>query len=475
VESELDVNIKQDSMARRVHKIHFVGIGGVGMCGIAEVLLNQGYQISGSDLKANAATKRLQELGAVIAIGHDAQHVTTCDVVVKSTAVTSDNPEIVAAKKARIPVVPRAEMLAELMRFNDGIAIAGTHGKTTTTSLVSSILAEGDLDPTFVIGGKLNSANCNARLGKSRYFVAEADESDASFLYLTPMMIVVTNIDNDHLTTYQNDFARLQDTFVQFIQRLPFYGLAVLCIDDPVVRQLLPKITRPVLTYGFDPQADVRVMDWQPNGRQSRFSVTRGKTSAPLDVTLNLAGRHNVLNAVAAIAIAAELGVSDAAIGRALSEFAGIGRRFQITEEVKLGDKTVTLVDDYAHHPREIEATLLAARQAWPDRRLLVVFQPHRYSRTAQLFDDFIRVLSAADVLILLEIFAASEAAMPEVNSDALVMAIAQQEQLQPMVLADNAGLSKLLTEKALENDVVLLLGAGSIGAMATDLAKLAL
>jgi UDP-N-acetylmuramate--alanine ligase len=475
VESELEVNIKQDSMARRVHKIHFVGIGGVGMCGIAEVLLNQGYQISGSDLKANAATERLQELGALIAIGHDAQHVTTCDVVVKSTAVTPDNPEIVAAKKARIPVVPRAEMLAELMRFNDGIAIAGTHGKTTTTSLVSSILAEGGLDPTFVIGGKLNSANCNARLGKSRYFVAEADESDASFLYLTPMMIAVTNIDNDHLSTYQNDFVRLQDTFVQFIQRLPFYGLAVLCIDDPVVQQLLPKITRPVLTYGFDPQADVRVMDWQPNGRQSRFSVTRGKAYAPLDVTLNLAGRHNVLNAVAAIAIASELGVSDAAIGRALREFAGIGRRFQITEKVKLNDKTVTLVDDYAHHPREIAATLQAARQAWPDRRLLVVFQPHRYSRTTQLFDDFIQALSAADALILLEIFAASEPATPEMNSDVLATAIARQKSLQPVVLADNAGLSKLLAEKAEDNDIVLLLGAGSIGTMAAELAKLAL
>ncbi|NKB47163.1 MAG: UDP-N-acetylmuramate--L-alanine ligase [Legionellales bacterium] len=460
------------SMAQRVDKIHFVGIGGVGMCGIAEVLLNQGYQISGSDLRESVATGRLQQLGATIAIGHEAKHIAHCDVVVKSTAVTEDNPEIVAAKQARIPVVPRAGMLAGLMRFKDGIAIAGTHGKTTTTSLISSILAEGELDPTYVIGGKLNSTDCNAYLGQSRYFVAEADESDASFLYLTPNMLVVTNIDDDHLATYQHDFAKLQQTFVQFIQRLPFYGLAVLCLDDPVVKQILPQITRPVITYGFDEQADVRVMDWQACGQQSQFSLVRAQQQAPLDITLNLSGQHNVLNAVAAITIATQLGVDDAAIQRALNKFAGIGRRFQVTDDVLLGDKRVTLVDDYAHHPREIAATLQAARQAWPDRRLKVVFQPHRYSRTQQLFDAFIDVLNQVDHVLLLDIFPANETPIIGVTSEALANAMMLRTQQPVQVLIDATQLCQTLADNVQTDDVVLMLGAGSIGRMAAQLTQ---
>ncbi|HVL02405.1 MAG TPA: UDP-N-acetylmuramate--L-alanine ligase, partial [Dongiaceae bacterium] len=387
---------------RRIRCIHFVGIGGAGMSGIAEVLLNQGYLITGSDIKAGDVTRRLESFGARIFIGHNAANVKQANVVVVSTAVKQDNPELVAAREARIPIVPRAEMLGELMRYRHGIAIAGTHGKTTTTSLVASILAEGGLDPTFVIGGLLNSAGTNARLGDSRYFVAEADESDASFLHLQPMTSIVTNIDADHMSTYGGDFNKLKDTFIQFLHNLPFYGLAVVCMDDPVIRDILTAITRPTVTYGVHEQADVRAEDIQLVGMRSHFKVLRKDCAGVLNVTLNIPGHHNVLNALAAIAVATDEGIDDAAIVRALEKFQGVGRRFQVYGDFPVEGGNVTLVDDYGHHPREVAATFAAARAAWPDRRIVMLYQPHRYSRTRELYEDFVSVLSEVDLLLLM-------------------------------------------------------------------------
>ncbi|MGD8875168.1 MAG: UDP-N-acetylmuramate--L-alanine ligase, partial [Gammaproteobacteria bacterium] len=425
----------------RVRRVHFVGVGGAGMGGIAEVLHNLGYAVSGSDMRENAVTRRLAAMGVRIFIGHEAIHVAACDVVVASTAIPADNPEILAAREHRIPVVPRAEMLAELMRFRFGIGVAGTHGKTTTTSLTASLLAEGGLDPTFVIGGQLNSAASHAQLGAGYYLVAEADESDASFLYLQPSMAVVTNIDADHLPAYEGDFERLRQTFIEYLHHLPFYGLAVLCLDDPQVRSILEEVTRPVITYGIDTAADVRASQLRQEGLQTHFMVQRPGHAQAIAVTLNLPGRHNVLNALAAIAIATELGVSDDAIQRALAGFQGIGRRFNLVGEIVVPAGQVLLVDDYAHHPREIAPTLEAARAGWPGRRLVVVFQPHRYTRTHDLFDDFIEVLSAVDVLLLCEVYAAGETPISGADGRALARGIRARGQVDPVFVADLATL----------------------------------
>ncbi|MBY0544249.1 MAG: UDP-N-acetylmuramate--L-alanine ligase, partial [Gammaproteobacteria bacterium] len=382
----------------RISHIHFIGIGGAGMGGIAEVLLNQGFVISGSDIKENNLTQRLRQLGATVHIGHQSEHVLRANAVVVSSAIHESNPELISAREMRLPIVPRAEMLAELMRFKQGIAIAGTHGKTTTTSLIASILAEGGLDPTFVIGGLLNSAGTNARLGASQYIVAEADESDASFLFLHPMMSVITNIDMDHMATYQGDFNQLKDAFLRFIHQLPFYGLAVLCIDDPVVREVMTQVTRPIITYGFDRDADIYAVDVEYVGTQIHFKVIRKYQNDAIAISLNIPGRHNVLNAMAAIAIATEVGVSDAAIQSALNGFQGVGRRMQVLGQFPFSTGEVLMVDDYGHHPTEVAATLEAIRKAWPTKRLVMAYQPHRYTRTHDLFDDFARVLSEVDV-----------------------------------------------------------------------------
>lgn len=455
----------------RIQRIHFVGIGGAGMGGIAEVLLNLGYAVSGSDLRENPVTRRLTAGGATVYLGHRAENVHGCDVVVTSTAVAADNPEVVSARAARIPVVPRAEMLAELMRFRFGIAVAGTHGKTTTTSLIASLLAEDGLDPTFVIGGLLNSAGAHARLGEGRYLVAEADESDASFLYLAPMMAVVTNIDADHMSTYGGDFERLKQAFVEFLHHLPFYGLAVLCADDVVIRELLPVFSKPVLTYGFAASdADVRGLDLRQDGPHTHFRVTRRGHEAELDITLNMPGEHNALNALAAIAVASELGVADAVMQKALFEFQGIGRRFQLYGELDTPMGSVLLVDDYGHHPREVAATLTAARRAWPKRRVVLVFQPHRYSRTRDLFEDFAQVLSEADVLVLLEVYAASEQSRGGDDGRALSRAIRLRGQVDPVFVEDIEELPTILHGLLRDGDVLLTLGAGSIGAAAARL-----
>jgi len=456
----------------RVRRVHFVGVGGAGMSGIAEVLHNLGYAVSGSDMRENAVTRRLAEMGVRVFIGHDAGHVADCDVVVVSTAIPAENPEILAAREHRIPVVPRAEMLAELMRFRFGIGVAGTHGKTTTTSLTASLLAEGGLDPTFVIGGQLNSAASHAQLGKGYYLVAEADESDASFLYLQPSMAVVTNIDADHLSTYEGDFERLRQTFIDYLHHLPFYGLAVLCLDDPQVRSILEEVTRPVITYGIDTAADVRASQLRQEGLRTHFMVERPGHAQALAVTLNLPGRHNVLNALAAIAIATELGVSDAAMQRALAEFQGIGRRFHLVGEIPAPAGRVLLVDDYAHHPREIAPTLAAARAGWPGRRLVVVFQPHRYTRTHDLFDDFIEVLSTVDVLLLCEVYAAGENPISGADGRALARGIRARGQVDPVFVADLATLPAVLGDILQDGDVLLTLGAGDIGSASARLAE---
>jgi len=454
----------------RVRRVHFVGVGGAGMGGIAEVLHNLGYAVSGSDMRENAVTRRLAAMGVRIFIGHEAIHVAACDVVVASTAIPADNPEILAAREHRIPVVPRAEMLAELMRFRFGIGVAGTHGKTTTTSLTASLLAEGGLDPTFVIGGQLNSAASHAQLGAGYYLVAEADESDASFLYLQPSMAVVTNIDADHLPAYEGDFERLRQTFIEYLHHLPFYGLAVLCLDDPQVRSILEEVTRPVITYGIDTAADVRASQLRQEGLQTHFMVQRPGHAQAIAVTLNLPGRHNVLNALAAIAIATELGVSDDAIQRALAGFQGIGRRFNLVGEIVVPAGQVLLVDDYAHHPREIAPTLEAARAGWPGRRLVVVFQPHRYTRTHDLFDDFIEVLSAVDVLLLCEVYAAGETPISGADGRALARGIRARGQVDPVFVADLATLPAMLGDILQDGDIVLTLGAGDIGAASARL-----
>jgi len=455
---------------RRIRRAHFVGIGGAGMGGIAEVLLNLGYEVSGSDLRANAVTRRLQQQGAQIWLGHDAGHVAECDVVVVSSAVNEENPEVAAARERRIPVVPRAEMLAEIMRFRHGIAVAGTHGKTTTTSLVASILADAGLDPTFVIGGQLNSASSHARLGSGRYLVAEADESDASFLYLQPMLAVVTNIDADHLSSYGGDFQRLRQTFVEFLHHLPFYGLAVLCLDDPNVRDVLPELTRQVCSYGIDSDdADIRALNLQQRGMQMHFEIRQAE-HPPLAVVLNLPGRHNVLNALAAVAVARELGVDDSAIQHALETFAGIGRRFEVHGEISVAGGTALLIDDYGHHPSEIAATLEAARHGWPERRLVVAFQPHRYSRTHDLLDDFAQVLVNADVLLITEVYAAGEAPISGADGRALCRAVRGRGRVDPVFVEDVETLPKVLNDLLQPGDVLLTLGAGSIGAVAANL-----
>ena len=457
---------------RRVQRVHFVGIGGVGMAGIAEVLLNLGYTVSGTDIKEGAATRRLAELGATIHIGHAAKHAAGADVVVTSSAVGEDNPEVVAAHERLVPVVPRAEMLAELMRFRYGIAVAGTHGKTTTTSLVAALLAEGGLDPTFIVGGKVLGAGTNARLGEGPYLVAEADESDASFLFLTPMLAIVTNIDADHLEAYGGDFARLKDTFVEFIHHLPFYGLAVLCVDDPVVREILPRVGRPVLTYGVETDADLWAEKLEPVGAGTRFTLRTKDSQQGWTVHLALPGRHNVLNALAAAAVARELGVEMGAIQAALSSFAGIGRRCEVHGELDLDGKRCLLVDDYGHHPREIANIVAAVRGAWPDRRLLVVFQPHRYSRTRDLFEDFCRVLADLDALVLCEGYAAGEAPVANADGRALARGVRARGGVNPVFLSDLAELPELLADIAGDGDVVLTLGAGDIGQAAAGLAR---
>ena len=456
----------------RVRRIHFVGIGGAGMCGIAEVLHNLKFDISGSDLRASPTTQRLQSLGVKVAIGHDAALVKGADVVVTSSAVAEANPEVTAAHAARIPVIPRAEMLGELMRLQRGIAIAGTHGKTTTTSLVASCLAEGGLDPTFVIGGRLNSAGTNARLGSGEYLVAEADESDASFLTLQPYMAVVTNIDADHMATYGGDFERLKQAFVDFLHHLPFYGLAVLCVDDPVVREILPAVHKPVLTYGIEQAADVRATDIRQDGLKMHFNVSLQGEKGAFAVTLNQPGRHNVLNALAAIAIANALGVKHEAIQRALAHFSGIGRRFQLNGSVPLNGGEVMLVDDYGHHPREIAATVAAARASWPGRRLVVVFQPHRYTRTRDLMDDFSDVLSGIGMLFVTEIYAAGEKKIAGADGRALCRAIRARGKSDPVFVPDVLKLTEHLKDALKPNDVLLTLGAGNIGAVAAGLTQ---
>ncbi len=465
-------------MKHIVQHIHFVGIGGAGMCGIAEVLLNLGYRVSGSDLSESATTKRLSDLGAVIQIGHDAKHIGNAEAVVISTAVAGNNPEVLAARAAHIPVIQRAVMLGELMRLKQGIAIAGTHGKTTTTSLVASVLAEGGLDPTFVIGGKLNSAGVNARLGQGDFIVVEADESDASFLQLFPAMEVITNIDADHMDTYQHDMARLKQTFVQFTQRMPFYGIAVLCIDDANVRDIIPFVSQPILRYGLSVDADIRASDVEAVGTQMTFTVHRkairrhGAQPGPLNIRLNLPGKHNVLNALAAIGIATELGVSDEAIIKALAQFSGVGRRFQHFGEINLkGGGHFTLIDDYGHHPVEMNATLAAARGAYPNRRLVLAFQPHRFTRTRDCFGDFVQVLRQFDAVVLTDVYPAGEARIPGADSKSLIKALGKSipTQLVEQVKEIPVILGTLLQD----GDVLITMGAGSISQVPHAIAEM--
>jgi UDP-N-acetylmuramate--alanine ligase len=464
---------------RRIHTIHLVGIGGSGMSGIAEVLINLGYRVQGSDLKENAATRRLTQLGARIAIGHADRNIDGADVVVISSAVPPGNPEIMAALAARIPVVQRAEMLGELMRFRYSIAVAGTHGKTTTTSLVASILAEGGADPTFVIGGRLKSADSNARLGTGRYLVAEADESDSSFTHLQPLIAIVTNIDNDHLATHDGDFERLKSSFVEFLHNLPFYGLAILCLDDATLVSVMPRISRPVMTYGLAAAADVRAVNVRRNGLQTQFDVLRSGTAArsgapaALTVTLNLPGTHNVSNALAAIAVATELGIEDAAIARALTAFQGIDRRLQHVGDVALAAGVVTIVDDYGHHPTEIAATLEALRQGYPGRRLVLAFQPHRYTRTRDLIDDFGRVLSQADVLLVTEVYSAGEAPIVGADGRAICRAVRSRAQVEPVFVENVETLGAALRGMIRGGDVVVTMGAGNINAVSHGLPAL--
>lgn len=451
-------------MKHKIKHIHFVGIGGSGMSGIAEVLLNLGYKVSGSDLASNAASQRLQSLGADVRIGHAADNIRGADAVVTSTAVNEANPEVVAARAAKVPIVPRAIMLGELMRLKRGIAIAGTHGKTTTTSLVASVLAQGGLDPTFVIGGRLNSAGANAKLGSGEYIVAEADESDASFLNLSPMIEVITNIDADHMETYEHDFEKLKGAFVNFTHRLPFYGRAMMCIDDANVRAILPQVTKPVTTYGFSEDAEVRALDARAEGIQMHFTV-RQQGYPDTEFVLNQPGMHNVLNACSAIAIAREIGVPDEATAQGLREFNGVGRRFTRYGEVELPQGgSFTLVDDYGHHPVEAQVTLAAARAAYPGRRLVLAFQPHRYSRTRDLFEDFVKVLAAPDVLLLAEVYPAGEAPIVAADGRALARALRAGSQIEPIFVEAIADMPATILKVARDGDVVLTMGAGSIG-----------
>ncbi|BBL21997.1 UDP-N-acetylmuramate--L-alanine ligase [Acinetobacter radioresistens] len=456
---------------RRIKQIHFVGIGGAGMCGIAEVLKNQGYCVSGSDIKASKTTAQLEENGIEVFIGHAADNIKGASVLVVSTAIDPENPEVKAAIEQRIPVVRRAEMLGELMRYRHGIAVAGTHGKTTTTSLLTCMLAEEGMDPTYVIGGLLNRTGVNAALGASRYIVAEADESDASFLHLEPMAAIVTNIDADHMDTYGGSFDVLKDTFIQFLHKLPFYGLAVVCGDDANIREIMPRIARPLLTYGFNPDNDIRAVDVEQDGMRSHFTVLR-KDREPLRLTINQPGLHNVLNALAAIGVATDEGVSDAAIGRALEGFSGVGRRFQVQGEFGLEQGTVKLVDDYGHHPKEVEATIKAARQSHPDRRLVMMFQPHRFSRTRDCFDDFVDVLSQVDQLLLLEVYPAGEKPIVGADSRSLARSIRLRGEVEPILIDPVEGNLQNVIQKVLQpNDLLLTQGAGNVGAISLELA----
>lgn len=455
---------------RKIQRVHFVGIGGVGMCGIAEVLLNLGYKVSGSDVKENAAIKRLLKQGAKVFIGQKASNVIDVEVVVVSTAIAVDNVEVVAAKEHRIPVIRRAEMLAEIMRFRHGIAIAGTHGKTTTTSLTASLLIEAGLDPTYVIGGKLNSAATNAKLGEGKYFVAEADESDASFLLLQPMMAVVTNIDADHLETHDGDFERYKHSFVEFLHHLPFYGKAIICLDDPENKQIMDKVSRPVITYGIDSEADVKAENIQCNGMQCHYDLVLPESTTKTKIILNMPGKHNVLNSLAAITVAHLLGVDTSAMQKALQTFDGIGRRMQQYGEIKTTKGSVLLVDDYGHHPTEIKATLEAAKNAWKERRIVVVFQPHRYTRTRDLFEDFSNVLSRADALIVTEIYSAGEEHIAGADGRALCAAIRARGRVNPVFVEDLSDLNDSILGVIESDDVLLTLGAGSIGSIAEKL-----
>ena len=460
---------------RRVRHIHFVGIGGAGMGGIAEVLANEGYEISGSDLAPNAVTQHLSALGATIYFNHRPENVSDASVVVVSTAVSQDNPELVAAREARIPVIRRAEMLAELMRFRHGIAVAGTHGKTTTTAMVSSIYAEGGLDPTFVNGGLVKAAGTHARLGSSRYLIAEADESDASFLHLQPMVAIVTNIEADHMDTYQGDFENLKQTFINFLHNLPFYGRAVLCVDDAVIRELIPRIGRQITTYGFSDDADVRIEHYEQHGAQGHFTLARHDKPL-MHVTLNAPGRHNALNAAAAVAVATEEGIEDEDILSALESFQGTGRRFDFLGEYPLQDVnnvagTAMLVDDYGHHPTEVDATIKAARAGWPDKQLVMIFQPHRYTRTRDLYDDFANVLSQVDVLLMLDVYSAGETPVPGADSRSLCRTIRGRGKVDPILVSDHDAVLEMLAPKLTGNDLILVQGAGNVGRIARKLA----
>ncbi|RLA50740.1 MAG: UDP-N-acetylmuramate--L-alanine ligase [Gammaproteobacteria bacterium] len=458
---------------RRIRRIHMIGIGGTGMSGIAEVLVNLGYDVGGSDLHATAVTNRLTRKGIEVFLGHAAQNIGSADVVVSSSAVDDENPEVVAARQARIPVVPRAEMLAELMRYRHGIAVAGTHGKTTTTSLLAAIFGEAGLDPTFVIGGLVNSVGSNAQLGASRFLIAEADESDASFLHLQPMVAVVTNIEADHMETYGGDFAVLRRTFLEFLHNLPFYGLAVLCIDDPVIRELLPEVTRQVITYGFAEDADYRIRDMEREGLRTRFVVRRPEGKSSLAVSLNMPGIHNVLNATAAVAVACDEGLQDAAMQQGLAKFAGVGRRFTQLGEVAFPGGKALLVDDYGHHPTEVKATLESARQAWPERRVVMVYQPHRYTRTRDLYEDFVAVLSSCDVLVLLDVYPAGEEAIPGADSRSLTRSIRQRGQVEPIFVEQIKDVPELLSSIVGEGDIVITQGAGNVARLAQDLSTI--
>jgi len=457
---------------KEVKRIHFVGIGGAGMGGIAEVLANQGYEVTGSDLSRNAVVQRLQSMNVRVFAEHVGDNVIGANVVVISSAIPQDNPEVVTAKKLRIPVIPRAQMLADLMRAKLGVAIAGTHGKTTTTSLAASVLTEAGFDPTYVIGGLLKSAGVHAHLGKSEIFVAEADESDASFLFLSPQITVITNIDADHLGTYNNDFNRLRQTFIEFLHRLPFNGLAIVCADDPEIAKIIPEIARPTITYGFDAKADIQIRDFNPNGFQSTFTLHAPALGLPdVTVTLNLPGKHNVLNTAAVYAIAAKLHVPTEAFQRALQQFSGVGRRMQVYGEVPIDNGSVLLVDDYGHHPREIMATWAAARQAWPDRRLVVVYQPHRYSRTYDLFQDFVEVLSEQpDKLLLLDVYSAGEAPIAGADGRSLFEAVRQRSKTEPVFVPKIEGLAEALQTILQPGDVLLTQGAGNVGAFAPQI-----
>ena len=461
-------------MKHKISHIHFIGIGGSGMSGIAEVLLNQGYAVSGSDLADNAVTRRLAGLGARVVQGHRAENIAGADAVVTSTAVSADNPEVLSARERHIPIVPRAQMLAELMRIKQGIAVAGTHGKTTTTSLIASCLAEGKLDPTFVIGGRLNSAGANARLGAGDFLVAEADESDASFLFLSPVVSVVTNIDADHMDTYGHDFGRLKRAFVDFLNRLPFYGVAVLCVDDANVQEIMPQVPKQIIRYGLDPSAQVRAENVRADGTRMLFDAVRvNGTTTRIPIELNLPGLHNVRNALAAIAVANEVGVSDQDIARALSEFKGVGRRFQRHGEIALPDGGhFTLVDDYGHHPVEMAATLEAARGAYPGRRLVLAFQPHRYTRTRDCFEDSVRVLSSADAVVLTEVYAAGESPIVAADGRALARALRVAGRIEPVFVEDINALPQTLLDTVRDGDVVLSMGAGSIGQLPAKFAR---